>query len=328
MGRKRISFEGLGRLPFEEWEDEWNPQPKPSPYDNIEIKQPLRVEEQPSDGLLYYISFGSGSSGNSCYLGTTEGGIIIDAGVKTETIEKIIKGNGIDMKKIHAVLLTHDHFDHVKYAYNLVRNNKHLKIFCTNRVLNGILRRTDISKRIKDYHTPIFKEIPFKIGELEITAFEVPHDGSDNMGFSVTFGDRNFVLATDMGTVMDRARHYISQANYLVIESNYDLKMLINGKYPKFLKSRIQTDLGHMDNEHTATFLKEIYNPRLKNIFLCHLSKENNTPEIALAVVKGALEAAGAKVGEGMETIEDRKADVQLMVLPRYEATRLFVFRP
>lgn len=328
MGRKRISFEGLGRLPFEEWEDEWNPQQKPSPYDNIEIKNTQKVETQPSDGLLYYISFGSGSSGNSCYLGTKEGGIIIDAGIKTENIEKMIKANGIEMKKVHAVLLTHDHFDHVRYAYNLVRNNKHLKIFCTNRVLNGILRRTDISKRIKDYHTAIFKEIPFKIGEFEITAFEVPHDGSDNMGFSIAFGERNFVLATDMGKVMERARHYISQADYLVIESNYDLKMLINGKYPKFLKARIQTELGHMDNEHTAAFLKEIYNPRLKNIFLCHLSKENNTPEKALEVAKNALESIGATVGGAMETIEDRKADVQLMVLPRYEATRLFVFRP
>lgn len=326
MGRKRISFEGLGRLPFEEWEDDYKPVERPGVYDRILMpgKEKTPVE---SDGLLYYISFGSGSSGNSCYVGTSSGGVIVDAGIRADDIEAKIKANGIDMKKVHGVLLTHDHSDHVKYAYTLVRNNRHMKVYCTNRVLNAILRRHDISKRIKDYHFAIFKEIPFKVGDLEITAFEVPHDGTDNMGFSLKFQDRNFVLATDMGEVIPRARHYMSQADYLVIESNYDLSMLLSGRYPEYLKARIQTERGHMNNIATAQFLKEIYSGRLKHIFLCHLSKDNNTPEIALKTVRAALEEAGAKVGEGMETLEDRKADVQLVALPRYEASRLFVFR-
>ena len=324
MGRKKISFEGLGTLPFEEWEEQ--PIIRRSVYDNIRMPEKEKIES-PSDGLLYYISFGSGSSGNSCYVGTSNGGIIIDAGVKAEDVETKLRANGIDIKKIFGVLLTHDHSDHVRYAYTLVRNNRHMKVYCTNRVLNAILRRYDISKRIKDYHMAIFKEIPFKVGALEITAFDVPHDGSDNMGFSVSFQDRNFVLATDMGAVMPRARHYMSLADYLVIESNYDLRMLLNGRYPEFLKTRIQTSVGHMDNDATAAFLKQIYNPRLKNIFLCHLSKDNNTPEKALEKVRTALEEAGAKVGSSMETLEDREADVQLMALPRYDSTRLFVFR-
>ena len=327
MGRKKISFEGIGRLPFEDWELEDKPPVKRNVYENIEIPAKEKAPV-PSDGLLYYISFGSGSSGNSCYIGTREGGVIIDAGIRANEIEAKIRANGIDIKKIYGILLTHDHSDHVRYAYTLVRNNKHMKVYCTNRVLNAILRRHDISKRIKDYHTPIFKEIPFKAGELEITAFEVPHDGSDNMGFSVGFQNRNFVLATDMGEVMPRARHYMSRADYLVIESNYDLAMLRNGRYPEFLKARIQTQIGHMDNENTAKFLREIYNPRLKYIFLCHLSKDNNTPEIAIAKARASLEEAGALVGEGMETLTDRKADVQLVALPRYDSSRLFVFRP
>lgn len=326
MGRKRISFEGLGRLPFEEWEDPV-PTVKRNIYEKMEVAQAPRKLE-PSERLLYYVSFGSGSSGNSCYIGTSKGGIIIDAGIKADEIESKVRANGIDMKNIHGILLTHDHSDHVRYAYSLIRNHRHLRIYCTNRVLNGLLRRHDISKRVKDYHKPIFKEIPFKIADLEITAFEVPHDGSDNMGFSISFDNRNFVLATDMGEVQPRARHYISEADYLVIESNYDLQMLRNGRYPEFLKARIQTERGHMDNDATASFLKEIYTPRLKNIFLCHLSKDNNTPEKALEKTREALETSGIKVGTGMETIEDQLADVQLMALPRFEASRLFVFRP
>lgn len=315
-------------LPFEEWEELKPVVPvRRNVYASAEIPQP-KAPASSSDHLLYYISIGSGSSGNSCYIGTKKCGIIIDAGVKADQIESTLKANGIDMKKVAAVLLTHDHSDHVKYVYTLLRNNKHIKLFCTNRVLTGALRRHSISKRLKDYHTPIFKEIPFKIGDLEITAFEVPHDGSDNMGFSICFDNRRFVLATDLGAVTERARHYMSQANYLVIEANYDLQMLRMGRYPEYLKARIQTDAGHLDNLQTAEFIKEIIRPHLKNIFLCHLSQDNNTPQKALSAVRTVLEQQGKKIGSASETIEDRKADVQLMALPRFEATRLFVFRP
>lgn len=300
---------------FDEWEV---PAPRPA--------APAR-EEAPAQPLVNYISFGSGSSGNSCYVGTSRGGIIVDAGVKTEYIEETLLLNGITMDSVKGVLLTHDHSDHIRYVYNLVRSRRHLRLYCTNRVLQGILRRHSVSKRIKEYHTPIFKEIPFRVADFEITAFDVPHDGSDNMGFSIDCGERRFVLATDLGAVSERARHYMSAANYLVIEANYDLRMLLNGPYPEYLKARIQTENGHMDNTHTAAFLRGLYGPQLKYVFLCHLSNDNNTPEKALAAVRTALEEAGAKVGGACETLEDRAADVQLMALPRFEATRRFVFR-
>jgi phosphoribosyl 1,2-cyclic phosphodiesterase len=276
---------------------------------------------------LFYISFGSGSSGNCCYLGTRNAGILIDAGILTETVIDTLKENGIKMENIVGICLTHDHGDHVKYAYNIVRKHKHMKVYCTNRVVNGMLRKHNISKRIKDYHSPIFKEIPFKLGDFEITAFDVPHDGDDNMGFFVRHGDKNFVVATDLGAISERARHYISQAHYLMIEANYDKEMLIKGTYPDYLKRRIQTDRGHMDNVETAAFLSEIYTPQLKYIFLCHLSNDNNTPEIALNTISKALKDRGLTIGTAQETIEDRKADVQLMALPRLEPTRWFVFK-
>ena len=275
---------------------------------------------------LFYISFGSGSSGNSCYIGTDAGGIIVDAGVRTDLVEAALKKYDLSMKDVKALLLTHDHSDHVRYAYQLLRSNRHMSMYCTPRVLNGMLRRHNISKRVKDYHTPIFKEIPFKIGRLEIVAFDVPHDGTDNMGFSITFGHHNFVLATDLGEVTERADHYMSQANYLVIESNYDRDMLRLGKYPEYLKARVASGSGHMDNEHTAAFLRRIIRPELKYVFLCHLSKDNNTPSKALKAVRDALEEAGKRVGNAMEVATDHRADIQLMALPRYEATRLFVF--
>lgn len=314
-------------LPFEEWEeDALTSSMVKEPETQLESEEMGGIDEDTSLDPLHYISFGSGSSGNSCYIGTKDGGIVIDAGIRADIIEDTLKRHGVNMRHVKGLLLTHDHNDHVRYAYNLVRNNRHISVFCTPRVLNGLLRRHNISKRIKDYHTPIFKEIPFKIAGMEITAFEVPHDGTDNMGFFIEYASRKFVLATDMGEVAERARHYMSQANYLVIESNYDAEMLRTGRYPEYLKARIRASNGHLDNKDTASFLSEIANPMLKYIFLCHLSKDNNTPDRALVAVREALKARGFNIGHGMETLDDRKCDIQLVALPRYDATRWYVF--
>lgn len=277
--------------------------------------------------VMKYISFGSGSSGNCSYIGTEEEGFLIDAGIEMKKVLDELRANNIRPESLKGICLTHDHGDHIRYAYTFLRKFKTMHLFCTNRVLNGILRRHSISRRLKDYHVAIYKEIPFKLAGFEITGFEVSHDGSCNSGFSIALGDKRFVLATDLGTVTERARHYMSQADYLVIESNYDAQMLDEGSYPEYLKSRIRADNGHMDNAETAAFLSEICSPRLKYVFLCHLSKDNNTPDIARNTSLKALVEKGITVGEGTESLVDRSKDVQLMVLPRYDATRCFKFR-
>lgn len=330
MARKRptIYFDGQMTIPFEEFNVPAHiPVPeggvlKPDEYPKV------RHTDNPATRVINYMSFGSGSSGNCCYIGTKHGGFLIDAGVRADEVATTLKDNGVRMESVKGILLTHDHADHVKYAYTILRANRHMRLFCTNRVLNGLLRRHGISKRIKDYHVPIFKEIPFRLVETEITAFDVPHDGTDNMGFSINYDNRNFVIATDLGAIPERARHYMSRADYLVIEANYDLQMLLYGPYPEYLKSRIRTDHGHLDNADTADFLKGIWTPQLKYIFLCHLSKDNNTPAKALKAVREALESRGLKVGEGEESLSDRQADVQLKALPRFDSTRWYVFRP
>lgn len=321
MSRKKISFAG-DCINFEEWLEPGGAMP------NRPV-QPVRAAEgeDTRDPRIFYQSFGSGSSGNSCYVGTVNGGLIIDAGIREDAVEMILRSNGISMDKVKGILLTHDHHDHVKYAYKFLRNYKGISLFCTNRVMNGILRHHNVSRRIKDYHVPIFKEIPFNVGDFEVTAFETSHDGTDNMGFSLEYQKRPFVLATDMGAVTTRAFHYISRAHYLVVEANYDLKMLMEGPYPAHLKARIVTTTGHMENEETGKLLQRIHHPKLSNVFLCHLSKENNTPSKALAAVGDALKAIGLTVGNGDGSLEDRAADISLVALPRLEPSRWYVFR-
>lgn len=276
---------------------------------------------------LRYISFGSGSSGNCSYLGNDRLGILIDAGVDPDKIYPELQRNGIDISTIGGIILTHDHGDHVRYAYAIVRRHRHIRIYCTPATLNGMLRRHNISRRIKDYHQPIFKEFPFHLSDFVITPFEVSHDGSDNVGFFISGGDHKFVVATDMGVVTARADHYIRQANYLMIETNYDFDMLIHGHYPEYLKARIMAEKGHMDNKVTAEYLKEIYTPGLRHVFLCHLSHDNNMPQIALDTVGSSLRSRGLTVGDGSGSLAARDADIQVMALPRFDSTGIIVLR-
>ena len=276
---------------------------------------------------MRFISLGSGSSGNCAYIGTETQGVLIDAGVDSKKVFASLADNGIKPEMVKGVILTHDHGDHVRYAYSIARNNKHIRIYCTLRVLNGIFRRHSISRRLKEVHESIFKEIPFSLAGMQFTAFDVSHDGTDNAGFFVEYGTQHFAIATDLGCITERARFYMTKADYLMIEANYDSAMLDNGKYPEYLKNRIRADNGHLDNKVTAEFIANSCDERLKYVFLCHLSNDNNTPEIACRVVSEALKAKGRIVGTGEGLIDADSAAVQVVALPRFDNSRWFVLK-
>lgn len=271
-----------------------------------------------ADPAIKFLSFGSGSSGNCAYIGTDRCGLLIDAGVDNNYVTNELLRNGIDMASVRGILLTHDHGDHVKFAYSLLRRNKSMALYCTPRTLNGLLRRHSISRRIKDYHHAIYKEFPFVLGDLEITAFEVSHDGTDNVGYFIKCADMVFVVTTDTGYITERADYYMRQANFLMIESNYDLDMLVSGRYPEYLKARIKSDTGHLDNRVTAAYLATVAGHGLSDVFLCHLSHDNNTPQIALKCCSDALNAADISTGPN---------GLHLSALPRFESSPLHILR-
>lgn len=292
---------------------------------SLEIGQEFTAS--PTENLTL-LTFGSGSSGNCAYLGTASCGILIDAGVNADTVRDSLRRHGINPRAIKGIVLTHDHTDHVKYVYPLVKKRPDIGVYCTPKTLSGLLRRHSISRRIKDYHRPIYKEFAFKIGPFDLTPFEVSHDGTDNVGYFIECGNSKIALATDLGCITPRVDFYMRQANHIVIESNYDQQMLINGPYPMHLKARIAADNGHLDNAVTAEYLAGIASEKLRNIFLCHLSQDNNLPTLAYDTVKQRLNQAGINVEpHGTPSFGLPPATVLLSTLPRTETSSLFTLK-
>jgi phosphoribosyl 1,2-cyclic phosphodiesterase len=196
----------------------------------------------------------------------------------------------ISMQTIMGVLITHNHFDHIRGLEVLTRKNN-LPVFTTNKIWKSILTPTKKISQIC-FHEILLQQ-KFHLAGFNIEAFPVSHDAPETIGFHICTGDKKITIATDLGHICQTAAPYIKAANLLVIESNYDEHMLMNGRYPQFLKARIQSDHGHLGNHQTSAFLADIINDNLSNICLAHLSKNNNTPEIVLQTLQQTFSERG-----------------------------------
>ncbi|MDR1371552.1 MAG: MBL fold metallo-hydrolase [Dysgonamonadaceae bacterium] len=263
---------------------------------------------------LKFLSLSSGSNGNCYFLGTEEFGVLFDAGISMRSIKKNLKENGIGMEKIMAVFITHDHADHIRAVAGLGEKYG-IPVYATKPVHDGIENSRFLSEKLGDSRRIIEKEIAVYIKEFKITAFDVPHDSSDCVGYLVDYKHHKWVLATDVGEITTKIGEYIRLANHLVIEANYDREMLMKGNYPDFLKERISAGRGHLSNIETAGFLAANFDLHLKNIWLCHLSQENNHPDLALKTVEVAMGKYGIRTGK----------DVNLTVLKRIVPSEMFI---
>ena len=264
---------------------------------------------------IKFISLASGSSGNCYYLGTDKHGILIDAGIGIRTIKKDLKELNLSLSNVRAVFVTHDHADHIK-AVGHLGEKYNIPVYSTREIHEGINKSYCMTEKLSSSVHYINKGEPMSLDEFKISAFEVPHDGTDNVGYCIEIGDKTFSFLTDLGHITETAAHYICKANYLILEANYDLEMLRMGPYPKYLKERIAGPNGHMSNTDTAEFLAENINENLKYIWLCHLSKDNNHPELAYKTVEWKLKSKGIIVGK----------DVQLIALKRSSPSDFYEF--
>lgn len=251
----------------------------------------------------------SGSSGNAVLVIMGQHRILVDAGISCRRIERGIAELGMKVNDLDAVLLTHEHRDHVAGLDVLIRRYK-LPVYT----------RTETWKNIGCYkNLPpeccqiINKNIAIK--DLQIEAFNISHDAVDPVGYAFYAEGQKCVLVTDLGLVTSEVQQAVRGANALVLEANHDLNMLHQGSYPLFLKQRIRGKRGHLSNVDSGKLLCDIFADKPIEVFLAHLSQENNRPAVAEESVQYMLSQAGIKAGKDVvlhRTFPDRTSSLHI----------------
>ncbi len=235
---------------------------------------------------------GSSSEGNSTAIWTDKTGILIDAGFSAREIERRMKSVGLAPKNLQGILVSHEHTDHTRGASVLSRRYD-IPVYA-NRTTFALSRDLEniFEKKIFKSHRQ------FSIGELTIVPLVVPHDASEPNAFIITCNERKVTIATDLGTHTSAFLKHAMNSDVIILESNYDDQMLVNGKYHPMLKERILSDFGHLSNSAAAKTLKQIIGSSTRHVLLAHLSQNNNTPEVAMKSVSGKLEnIKGLEIG-------------------------------
>lgn len=242
---------------------------------------------------IKFIPIGSGSSGNCIFVGTDNTKVLIDVGLSGKKVEQALQSININIQEIDAILVTHEHSDHIE-GVGIISRRYDLPIYATTGTWDSMNNKLgQIPKRNKKLIYPSEK---FILNDLAIYPFLVPHDAKEPVCYSMFYKNYKIAILTDLGHITQEVIDNVRHCNLLFLECNHDENMLKNSSYPYKLKQRILGDYGHISNETAGKVLACIFNQNLKNIFLGHLSKENNTPELAYLTVSNILDEFHIKV--------------------------------
>ena len=230
----------------------------------------------------------SGSSGNSTFVGTEQVTVLCDVGVSMKKIEECLNTAGYTGADIDAVLITHEHIDHVK-GLGVFQRKYRIPVYATDGTIDQIFRMNSLGRLDRELFRPFRPGDSIQLKNLEIQSFTVMHDAADPVCYSFTDGEKKACIATDLGCVTEDLIRGLRGCDYMLIEANHDIRMLEAGPYPYPLKQRILGDHGHLSNEAGGAFIRELLNEHVKEIRLGHLSKENNMEELALLTVRQEL---------------------------------------
>jgi len=235
---------------------------------------------------------GSSSDGNATAIWTGKTRILIDAGFSAKELERRLKSIDINPSKLDGIVLSHEHSDHIRGAGILSRRYG-IPVFANRTTFKTLRGLEDVREKryFKSYRD-------FNIGEFSITPLVVPHDASEPNAFVIKNRGKKVTIATDMGTLTPAFIDYAYNSNLIVIESNYDKKMLLEGFYPPILKERILSDFGHLSNNAAARTLRQVIGDSTRHVLLAHLSQNNNTPDLAFsAAIKHLKDFERVNVG-------------------------------
>lgn len=233
----------------------------------------------------------SGSRGNATYISDGRSAVLIDAGLSGVEIQRRMAANGLDPGNLDAILVSHEHADHIQGVGVLSRR------FGLPVYINDGTRQASGNQlgRLTDVH-PFTCGHSFPIGGLTIHPFTISHDAQDPAGFTITGKRAKVGVATDLGIATNVVKSHLTSCDILVLEANHDAQMLVDGPYPWHLKQRIRSRSGHLSNDDTAFLLEALKHDRLSHVILAHLSEENNTPEKASSAVMAALNGSATQL--------------------------------
>ena len=227
------------------------------------------------------IILGSGSKGNSTLLIGEKMKILIDVGFSYPKMIKLLGEYNVLPSEIDAILITHAHKDHIGGLSSFVKKNM-TKVFINEVLFHELL------PIIKEENM-VINDDKYSIGEFDIELIHTSHDAKGSVGFIINNQGKSLVYVTDTGYINSTYLKMIENKDVYIFESNHDINMLMTGPYPYILKQRVVSDKGHLSNEQSGNYLKELIGSKTKKIILAHLSETNNTPAIALKTVKNIL---------------------------------------
>ncbi|MBQ4068124.1 MAG: MBL fold metallo-hydrolase [Lachnospiraceae bacterium] len=231
------------------------------------------------------LSVASGSSGNCIAVCSDNTLVLVDTGISRKRIEEGLNKHDLTLKDASAILVTHEHSDHIS-GLGVVSRKDNIPIYSSKGTIDSILENDSIGKVDKDLFNYINTDETFNVGDLLINPFRISHDAAEPVAYRVYKGDKSVAIATDMGTFTDYTVDNLRNVNALLIEANHDVRMLQTGPYPYYLKQRILSDRGHLSNERCGELLSKILHDDLKKVYLGHLSKENNYDRLAYEAVR------------------------------------------
>lgn len=233
----------------------------------------------------------SGSRGNAAMVESSSARILVDAGLSCRETFKRLKALGRDPREISAVLITHEHSDHV-YGLATLAKKLNVPVFMTGATHQAWARalRDESGDLPKIGKLELFSAgRPFQIADITVTPFTIPHDAADPVGFTFRAEGTKIAITTDLGYLPASVRDQLRGCDVLMVESNHDVEMLRVGPYPWSVKQRVMSRVGHLSNESLAQFFAQYYDGGASYIVLAHISQENNHPEVALRAAEDAL---------------------------------------
>ncbi|WP_031406450.1 MBL fold metallo-hydrolase [Geobacillus vulcani] len=236
----------------------------------------------------------SGSTGNAFYIETDRQRLLVDAGLSGKQLEELFAEIGRHPGQLDALLVTHEHSDHIKGLGVLARKYR-LPVYANEKTWQAMEQAVGDIPAEQKFVFPLGTVRTF--GDVDVESFGVSHDAAEPMFYVFHYEGKKLVLLTDTGYVSERIKKTIENADVFVFESNHDVGMLRMGRYPWSVKRRILSDVGHISNEEAGLALADVIGDRTKQIYLAHLSQDNNMKELARMTVTQVLEQKGLAVG-------------------------------